>query len=197
LFAREVAPAGTSWAPGTTGPGAGRPSVSPLIHPSAFLLAKAQVPVSVETEGEARPVPWPRAFAAIDAAPTPAPPAVHLGAATHEVPLIALAWARSGDKGDISNIGLVARRAEWLPWIWAGVTPEAVKAWFAHLVLGEVERFHLPGIHGLNLLLHGALAGGGPRSPRMDPLGKGMGQLLLELPVRVPADIANAAGAAH
>ena len=192
LFAREVAPAGTSWAPGTTGPGAGRPSVSPLIKPSAFLLAKSEVPVSVETEGEARPVPWPTTFASIAATPTKAPPEVDLRSATHEVPLIALAWARSGDKGDISNIGLVARRPEWLPWIWAGVTPEAVKAWFAHLVLGEVERFHLPGIHGLNLLLHGALAGGGPRSPRMDPLGKGMGQMLLELPVRVPADIANA-----
>ena len=62
---------------------------------------------------------------------------------------------------------------------------------------GEVERFYLPGIAGLNLLLYGALAGGGPRSTRSDPLGKGMGQMLLELPVRVPADIARAAGIAH
>jgi hypothetical protein len=114
------------------------------------------------------------------------------------VPLIALAWARSGDKGDIANIGVIARRPEWLPWIWRALTPEAVARYFAHLMVGdEVQRFHLPGISAMNLLLHHALAGGGPRSPRMDPLGKGMAQMLLDLPVRVPADIADAAGAAH
>jgi hypothetical protein len=103
-----------------------------------------------------------------------------------EVPLIRLAWARSGDKGDISNIGLIARRPEWLPLLWARVTPEVVKAYFAHLVHGPVERFHLPGIDAMNLLLHAALDGGGPASSRNDPLGKGMGQMLLDLPVRVP-----------
>lgn len=198
LFAREVAPAGTSWAPGTTGPGGGRPSVSPLVKPLAFLISKAEVPVTVALDaGTAQPVAAARAFATVLAAPTPAVPAVDLRQATHAVPLIALAWARSGDKGDLSNIGLVARRPEWLPWLWAGVTPEVVQAWFAPLVHGEVERFYLPGIAGLNLLMRGALAGGGPRSTRSDPLGKGMGQMLLELPVRVPADIARAAGAAH
>jgi hypothetical protein len=199
LFAREVAAAGTSWAPGTTGPGAGRPSVSPLVKPLAFLIAKGDVPVTVvPDDGDAQPLAPARAFPLAPAPlPAPEPPPVDARQATHEVPLIALAWARSGDKGDLSNIGLVARRPEWLPWIWQGVTPAAVKAWFAHLVHGEVERFHLPGIHGVNLLLHGALAGGGPRSSRTDPLGKGMGQMLLELPIRVPADIAAAAGAPH
>jgi hypothetical protein len=108
-----------------------------------------------------------------------------------EVPLIRLAWARSGDKGDISNIGLVARRAEWLPLLWARVTPEVVKAYFAHLVLGRVERFHLPGIDAMNLVMHEALDGGGPASTRNDPLGKGMGQMLLDMPVRVPVSIAQ------
>ena len=107
------------------------------------------------------------------------------------MPLIALAWARSGDKGDISNIGVIARRPEWLPLIWRALTPQAVQAWFAHLMTGEVERFHLPGIAAMNLLLHGALAGGGPRSPRLDPLGKGMAQMLLEMPVAVPAALAG------
>ena len=106
---------------------------------------------------------------------------------TKTVPLVALAWGRSGDKGDISNIGLIARRPEWLPLLWAQVTPEAVKAWFAHMVKGRVERFHLPGVNAMNLVMHQALDGGGPASLRLDPLGKGMGQMLLEMPIQVPA----------
>jgi hypothetical protein len=62
------------------------------------------------------------------------------------------------------------------------------------LVLGRVERFHLPGINAINFVLHEALAGGGPASPRLDPLGKGMAQQLLDLPVRIPASIARALG---
>jgi hypothetical protein len=106
-----------------------------------------------------------------------------------EVPLIALAWARSGDKGNLSNIGIVARRAEWLPLIWDRVTPDVVKAYFSHLVRGSVQRYHLPGIHAINYVLEDALEGGGPVSTRMDPLGKGMGQMLLDLRVRVPAGL--------
>ena len=104
--------------------------------------------------------------------------------------MVKLAWARSGDKGDISNIGLIARRPEWLPLLWARVTPDVVKAYFAHLVKGRVERFHVPGIHAVNFLLYEALEGGGPASTRMDPLGKGMGQMLLDLPIKITQSIA-------
>ena len=62
-----------------------------------------------------------------------------------EVPLVRLAWGRSGDKGSLSNIGLVARRAEWLPLIWNRLSPEVVRRYFAHVVKGRVERYHLPG----------------------------------------------------
>lgn len=106
------------------------------------------------------------------------------------MPLIRLAFARSGDKGNLANIGIVARRPELLPLIWAEVTPETVGRYFAHLAGGPVERFHLPGIAGINYVVHDALAGGGPASPRMDPLGKGMGQMLLDLPVSVPRSLA-------
>ena len=101
-----------------------------------------------------------------------------------------LAQARSGDKGNLSNIGLIARRPEWLPLIWQRVTPEVVERYFSHLVKGRVERFHVPGIAAMNLLLQDALAGGGAASPRFDPLGKGMAQMLLDLPVQVPASVA-------
>jgi hypothetical protein len=63
-------------------------------------------------------------------------------------------------------------------------------------VRGPVERFHLPGIAAINLVLHGALDGGGPVSSRSDPLGKGLAQMLLEMPVRVPASLATALDAA-
>ena len=197
IFAREVAPAGTSWAPGTTGPGAGRPTVSPLLKPSSYLIDKAAVPVRLSIDGgRPQPVHVLLAPATVPAVAPAEPPAVAwpADAPMRELRLIDLAWARSGDKGDIANIGIVARRPEWLPLLWQLLTPDVVKQWLAHLVRGEVERFHLPGIAGMNIILHEALAGGGPRSPRLDPLGKGMGQLLLDMPLRVPESIVGDIG---
>jgi hypothetical protein len=191
MFAREIAPAGTSWAPGTTGPGGGRPSVSPLIEPFAFLLEKRAVPVAFVLDGERHAVPIPAGDGdGIAPAAAVPPPWTEPAEAMEEVRLLQLAWARSGDKGNLSNIGLVARRPEWLPLLWERVTPEAVRAYFAHLVHGRVERFYLPGIAAMNLLLHEALDGGGPSSMRMDPLGKGMAQMLLDMRVRVPRSLA-------
>jgi len=193
LFAREIAPAGTSWSPGTTGASAGRPSPSPLVKPFSFLLDKARAPAIVSIGGARIAVE----IAAGDAqppAPTPsAEPARWIdpaGEALLDVPLIKLAHGRSGDKGNLSNIGLVARRPEWLPLLWQRVTPEVVQRYFAHLVKGRVERFVLPGIDAINFVLHDALDGGGPASGRFDPLGKGMAQMLLDLPVAVPASLA-------
>lgn len=191
IFAREIAPAGTSWSPGTTGPAAGRPSPSPLIRQFAFLLDKQAVPVRVRIDGRDIAVDIPQGGQATRPAPVAAPPAWRRPDGGHvEMPLSRLALARSGDKGNLANIGIVARRPELLPLIWAEVTPEAVGRYFAHLAGGPVERFHLPGIAGINYLIHDALAGGGPASPRMDPLGKGMGQMLLDLPVSVPRALA-------
>ncbi|HEX2543050.1 MAG TPA: acyclic terpene utilization AtuA family protein [Caldimonas sp.] len=196
LFAREIAPAGTSWSPGTTGPGGGRPSVSPLVRPLAMRLPKSAVDVSFTLNGARHEVRIARHGGCVpaggdrDDAPTPEPWPGDTED-LHTVPLIRLAWARSGDKGNLANVGVVARRQEWLPLLWNRLTPERVKEWLGHVVLGEVERFHLPGIGAINFLLHDALAGGGPASPRLDPLGKGMAQMLLSMPVSVPASIAR------
>ena len=193
MFAREIAPSGTSWAPGTTGPGGGRPAVSPLIKPFSFLLHKSALTVAFVLDGERFAVTIPVAAEgpAHDAMPEPAP--WNDDGDQVDVRLIDLAWARSGDKGNLSNIGLVARRSEWMPLLWARVTPQAVRAYFPHLVHGEVERFYLPGTLSMNLLLHEALDGGGPSSMRMDPLGKGMAQMLLDMTVRVPQAVAQQA----
>ena len=196
LFAREIAPAGTSWSPGTTSPGGGRPSPSPLIRPLAFLLDKAAVPVRVRLDDLEFEVPIPAGDGAV-ARPEPVappPPWTDPPGAQIEVPLVRLAWARSGDKGDIANIGVIARRPEWLPLLWDRLHPQAVAAWLAHLVRGPVERHPLPGIEAMNFVLHGALDGGGPVSRRMDPLGKGMAQILLDMPVRVPRALVDSLG---
>ena len=103
-----------------------------------------------------------------------------------EVPLARLAWGRSGDKGDTSNIGVIARRTEFMPAIAASLTPEAVRSWLAHLVEGQVQRFDWPGLNGWNFVLRQALGGGGVASLRYDPQGKSYAQILMDFPVRVP-----------
>ena len=201
LFAREIAPSGTSWSPGTTGPGAGRPSASPLIKPFAFLLPKSAVQVRVHLDGQALDGPMGLLGGGVEPSEAPSPALSEPSEAQvpvwaepaepqQRVRLVQLAWARSGDKGDMSNIGVVARRPEWLPLIWNRLTPEVVQAYFKHLVHGPVERFHLPGISAINYLLHQALDGGGPASSRIDPLGKGMGQMLLDIELLVPISVA-------
>lgn len=196
LFAREIAPAGTSWSPGTTMPAGGRPSPTPRIQPFSLMLEKARVPVRVTLGEDTMEVAIPPGgeLAAVAQIAPPAPWTDPAGEATVEVPLVRLAWARSGDKGDQANIGVIARRAEWLPLLWDRVTPDLVAQHFAHLAEGPVERFHLPGISGMNFVLRRALAGGGPGSPRFDPLGKGFAQILLDLPVTVPASVAAQLG---
>ncbi|MGN6261768.1 MAG: acyclic terpene utilization AtuA family protein [Ralstonia sp.] len=188
LFAREIAPAGTSWAPGTTGAG-GRPSVVPAIKQYAFLIDKARVQARVTLlGGDSIDIAVPTGGAALEpSAAAQASVALPPGP-TREVPLIELAYARSGDKGDTSNIGVIARRPEDLPLLRAQLTEDAVAAYLAHVVKGRVTRYDLPGIHALNFVCEQALGGGGMASLRNDPLGKGMAQVLLTMPVRVPVD---------
>ena len=195
LLAREVAPAGTSWSPGTTGAGGGRASASPSIRQYAFLLPKTRLSPVVHIDGQDIPVPQPAGVSSTAqgssaqpvrvSAPEPAL-APSLASEWCEVPLIRLAWARSGDKGDISNIGVIARSPLLLPLLRSQLTEAAVATFLAHLVKGRVTRYEVPGIHAFNFVCEQALDGGGMRSMRNDPLGKGMGQILLSLPIQVP-----------
>ena len=192
MFAREIAPSGTSWAPGTTSPGGGRPAVSPLIKPFSFLLGKDALPLKFVLDGVPCPVVTAPGAIEVAALPQPEPAAWDDESQPLEpVRLIELAYGRSGDKGNISNIGLIARRPEWLPLLWDRLQPEVVEAYFKHLPAGKVTRFYLPGTASMNLLVHDALDGGGPSSMRMDPLGKGMAQMLLDIDILVPQHIAN------
>jgi len=106
--------------------------------------------------------------------------------AARRVELRALAHARSGDKGDTANIGLIARRAQDYPLLVREVTAARVARHFAGLIRGPVERFELPNLRALNFLLHGALDGGGTISLKTDAQGKVFSTALLRLRVRVP-----------
>ncbi len=103
-----------------------------------------------------------------------------------KVPLYRVAHARSGDKGDGSNVGLIADSAELFEAIAPQLTAEAVKEHFREVCKGEVERFEVPNLHALNFLLHDSLGGGGTESQKTDAQGKTHGQGLLTMLVEVP-----------
>jgi hypothetical protein len=189
IFAREIYPAATAMAQSLTGFAGGRPEPQPVIRLFSFLIDKAELNPTVSFDETSLPVPA-HIPAAIANAPSPASADAEVVEATGEtvtVPLVALAFGRSGDKGDIANIGVIARDAAFLPWLRRALTPEAVGWHFAHHVQGKVERFDWPGLGGFNLVMHRALGGGGIASLRHDPQGKAMAQVLMSLPVPVPA----------
>ena len=110
------------------------------------------------------------------------------------IQLLKLAHARSGDKGDTANVGLIALRDDLYPLLAREVTAGRVKRHFAGICRGEVERFELPNLGALNFLLHGALDGGGTLSLKTDAQGKVFSTALLRLTLDVPDDEARAAG---
>ncbi len=192
IFAREIYPAATAMAQGLTGFAGGRPEPQPVIRLFSFLADKADIPVSVSAStGEEMPVarlPAQRRTRRAARPPLAAERAAvpDTGPRAH-VPLIALAHGRSGDKGDIANIGVLARRPEFVAALRSALTPQAVRAYFAHYAKGEVERFDWPGLSGMNFMLHQGLGGGGIASLRHDPQGKALAQILMDFPVAVPA----------
>lgn len=103
-----------------------------------------------------------------------------------KVRLVEIAHARSGDKGDTANVGVIARRPEQYALLVRELTVERVAAHFRGMVTGPVERFELPNLHALNFLLHGALGGGGTVSLKTDAQGKTFSTALLRLEIEVP-----------
>jgi len=195
LFSREIAQASTGMAPGLTGIVGGRPTVYPIIRLFNFLVDKNACTLEVEIDGTRTLVAQPEVgvFDPAQIAAEVAIPAVS-AAAEVSVALVKLAVARSGDKGNHSNIGVMARKAEYLPWIAAALSCEAVAQWMEHLLdkdTGRVSRWYLPATHSLNFLLENALGGGGVASLRIDPQGKAFAQQLLEFPIPIPKALAD------
>jgi len=107
------------------------------------------------------------------------------------IKLLQVAHARSGDKGDTANVGLIAYKPEYYAMLVEQVTAERVKAHFKGICLGEVERFEVPNLHALNFLLHQSLDGGGTLSLKTDAQGKTYSAALLRMEIEVSDSLAK------
>ena len=110
------------------------------------------------------------------------------------VKLLQLAHARSGDKGDTANVGLIALKPEYYPMLVEEVTAERVKEHFKGICLGDVERFEVPNLHALNFLLHESLDGGGTLSLKTDAQGKTYSAALLRMEIEIDDKLASELG---
>ena len=199
LLLKELSGLGLATPPGLSIFAGGRPKPSPVVRLFSYLTPKKDVAVTIDIDGASEPFVGPEGtrLALSDIGRPPAPAETHTDELMTTVPLIRLAWARSGDKGDKANIGVIARHEDYLPWLWSALTESAVAERFAHFTKGEaaastVQRFFMPGPNAINFLIDAVLGGGGVASLRNDPQGKAYGQILLDHPIPIPQSMAKA-----
>jgi hypothetical protein len=108
------------------------------------------------------------------------------------VRLVDIAHARSGDKGDTANVGVIALKPEWYPLLRDQLTLDRVRNHFEGVITGDVERYELPNLNALNFLLHGALGGGGTLSLKTDAQGKVFSTAILRMVLQVPENMVQA-----
>ncbi len=193
IFARELGSVGISFAQGTTGIFSGRPKPVPVVRLFTLFVDKALLGAPKVQIGEGDPfdvaVPTQGGYVAPVAKAELLQTAVD--DATVDLTLRSLAVARSGDKGNSSNIAIIARNAAYVPVLRRELTPEKIATHFEGLVHGKVTRYEAPGLHAFNFLLEDALGGGGMASRRIDPQGKAFGQMALEMKIKVPRALAH------
>ncbi len=189
FFASEIAQASTGMAPALAGIVGGRPKASPVIKLFSFLVDKSKLNVEIDINGQRQNVKIPQGSADQSFTQLSVGDVATFKGDEFEVALVDIAHARSGDKGNHSNIGVIARKAEYLPWIRANLTEENVAKYMQHVLNPEtskVIRYEIEGFNALNFMLENALGGGGIASLRIDPQGKAFAQQLLDMKVRVP-----------
>lgn len=189
FFASEIAQASTGMAPALAGIVGGRPKASPVIKLFSFLVDKSKLNVEIDINGQRQKVEIPQGLADQSFTQLPVGEVAQFTGDEVEVALVDIAHARSGDKGNHSNIGVIVRQAEYLPWIRANLTAENVTKYMQHVLNPEtskVIRYEIEGFNALNILLENALGGGGIASLRIDPQGKAFAQQLLDMTVKVP-----------
>ncbi len=189
IWAREIASSGTGMAPGLCQLVGGRPKAIPCLKLFSFLYPKSDLPATIEL-GDRKEV-----YDKVLGSGQPAKgtessgSGLDLPTGSHTYTLGDLAYARSGDKGNSCNIGVIARHPKYLPYIKKFVTADAVGAYFSHFFessspTGKVTCFDVPGIGAINFLLEDVLDGGGIASMRPDPLGKAFAQMLLDIEIK-------------
>lgn len=189
LLLREMTGLALATPPGLSGFAGSRPKPSPVLRLFSFLLPKEQLRVALD--GTALEAESGQRFEAAALTRPEEPQPLSLGEDLVTLPLVSLAWGRSGDKGNKANIGIMARKPDYLPYLWAALDEQTVARRFAHFDVSRVDRFLLPGTSSINFLLHDVLGGGGVASLRNDSQGKGYAQLLLDTPVEVPRQLAQ------
>lgn len=191
LFLKELIGGALSTPPGLHFfTGGGRPKPSPVVALFSFLVDAGILDYRVTLEGEAVSCTVPDVAEAQSDLPRPhAEPETEWPEGCIQHRLEDLAWARSGDKGDSANIGVITRNPLYLPYIWAALTPEAVAQVFSDELKGSVTRYYLPGTHSMNLVMSQVLGGGGVASLRNDAQGKSFAQRVLSMPVKLPAGL--------
>lgn len=176
-------------AQGMTGVFAGRPRVAPAFAVHHLLVAKASVPVRVLLDGRELQVDIARGSSEAGTA-TPALPEEPAPTGGRRVPLVEIAVARSGDKGNLANVGLLARAPQHEKVLREQVTAQRVAKHLAHLNPGAVRRWAVPGVCGINIVLDDVLGGtGGTSTLRYDPQGKSYAAMLLTMPIELPVAV--------
>ncbi|GAB5487563.1 MAG: DUF1446 domain-containing protein [Parasphingorhabdus sp.] len=199
LLLKEATGLGLATPPGLSFFSGGRPKPSPVVRLFSLTVPKSDVQISIDFgDGPVNLVK--EAGVKFDSASIARPDSPERPATDEsfvQVPLIQLAWGRSGDKGDKSNIGILPRDPSYTEWLWAALDTDTVRRRFAHFLQNpedpaSVERFFLPGTGAINFLLHDVLGGGGVASMRNDPQGKSYAQILLATPIPIPQSLAEA-----
>ena len=174
----------------------GRPQAQEVVAYWPALVPRERVKPRLVTRDGERALEWPTPIAN-PARPMPLPrerwPVARGAKKSVRVPLAALAHARSGDKGDTCNIGVIARAPEIYPWLRRTLTAALVRRRFKGICRGTVERHEVSNLYALNFLLHQSLGGGGTVSLRLDAQGKTLSHALLALEVSVPRALLDAA----
>ena len=192
LLSKELAQASTGMTPGFINMFGGRPTVSSSIRLFSFLIPKDQIITTVDIHDKRYEVEtYTSKSNQMETNTKISGLSYDIDITDAEVALINLAYARSGDKGDHCNIGVIARKAEYFTYIRKALSIEIVAKYFAHVLKGEIERWDVPGINGLNFLLKNSLGGGGMASLNIDPQGKAYAQQLLDIMIPVPSRIAE------
>ena len=196
IFLKDATGLGLSSPPGLSGFAGARPKPSPILSLFSFLYKKENISFTLQYDNfPSEPI----IINNLVNLPSPNAPGISLKpnfsnldeeGHLREVSLEDIAWGRSGDKGNKANVGIIARHPNLLPYIWETFSENKIADIFSHFLENDkVDRHFLPGISGINFVLHEVLGGGGTSSLRNDPQGKGYAQILLSCKIKIPENL--------
>ena len=192
IMLKESVGLGLATPPGLSGFAGARPKPSPVVRLFSFLISKSKVPIKIIDDKEHDIEVSDGENYDLNQIIRPSKPEYNdIEEELIDVPLIDIAYGRSGDKGDKANIGVIARDKKYFPALCHYLTEEFVKKSFSKFLKGDIEKFLLPGSYSINFLLHDVLGGGGPASLRNDPQGKAYAQILLSRKIPIPKKLLN------